>query len=173
MQLFSCISTRPRLSCNYMVAQSSATDHIERQRLLRAPRSRVWRALTDPVEFGRWFGVHIDGSFRAGHPVEMTLDLPSLAGQRFSLLIEEITPETTFAWSWHPGMPRPEVDYAREPMTRVQFTLAEAEGGTLVTVRETGFDRIPISRRAAVFGENTRGWEAQMQNLQSHVEPTV
>ncbi len=156
-----------------MVAQSSPTDHIERQRLMLAPRSRVWHALTDPVEFGKWFGVRIEGTFRPGHPVEMTFDLPGLAGNRYSMFIEEVTPETTFAWSWHPGMPRPDVDYSKEPMTRVQFTLADAEGGTLVTVRETGFDNIPLSRRAAVFGENTRGWEVQMQNLQTHVEPSA
>jgi uncharacterized protein YndB with AHSA1/START domain len=34
----------------------AGTDRIEKTILIHAPRPRVWRALTDPVQFGQWFG---------------------------------------------------------------------------------------------------------------------
>ena len=47
----------------------TGTDRIERKILLRAPRSRVWRALTDSAEFGTWFGVKVEGAFAPGATV--------------------------------------------------------------------------------------------------------
>ena len=38
-----------------------STDRIEREILLKAPRARVWRALSDAEEFGDWFGVALKG----------------------------------------------------------------------------------------------------------------
>jgi len=40
---------------------NTSTDRIERKILLKAPRARVWRALSDAPEFGGWFGVDFKG----------------------------------------------------------------------------------------------------------------
>jgi hypothetical protein len=63
----------------------------------------------------------------------------------------------------------PGLDYSSEPTTLVVFTLEETLGGTLLSVVESGFDNIPAARRAKAFEMNTRGWEAQMQNITRHV----
>ena len=42
------------------------SDIIEKRIELKAPVSRVWRALTDHREFGEWFRVGLDGPFSEG-----------------------------------------------------------------------------------------------------------
>ena len=51
---------------------AAVNDRIEKKILLRAPRARVWKALTDAAEFGTWFGVRFDGPFVAGAPMRGT-----------------------------------------------------------------------------------------------------
>ncbi len=149
------------------------TDRIEKQILLRAPLERVWRAVSDAREFGSWFGMRLDGPFAAGERVggaiaPTTVDPDVAAGQkpyegtRLVLLIEQIEPMRLFSFRWHPGAVDPELDYSREPTTLVTFALEERPDGTLLTITESGFDGIPLARRAAAFEENDRGWEAQL-----------
>jgi hypothetical protein len=64
----------------------------------------------------------------------------------------------------------PKVDYSGEPTTLVEFRLEEAPEGTLLTVVESGFDRIPKARRDEAFRMNDRGWTAELKNIQRHVE---
>ena len=142
---------------------------IEKQILLRAPRTRVWRALADTAQFAQWFGVEIEGTFAPGARVRMTSKVPGCEGEVFFVHIEQMIEPEFFSWRWHPGLQRPEVDYSVEPMTLVEFRLADAEGGTLLTVIESGFDRIGAARRAGVFEENEKGWEYQLVELQKHV----
>jgi hypothetical protein len=61
------------------------------------------------------------------------------------------------------------VDYSSEPTTLVVFTLEEVERETLLTVVETGFDKIPASRRAKAVEMNSHGWAAQLENVKRHV----
>jgi len=51
----------------------------------------------------------------------------------------------------------------------VVFELAEAAGGILLTVVESGLDQIPFARRATVLRLNTSGWDEQMRNIEKHV----
>jgi|SRR5579863_6527091 len=157
----------------------SDLSRIERSVWIRAPRSRVWRALTDAREFSRWFGVEMDGPFQPGARVQMTCTQEtapctdeSPKGIVVFVEVQEMIAEEKFSWRWHPGMPRPEVDYAREPTTLVEFRLEDHNGGTRVTVTESGFDRISLTRRAAVFGENEAGWEHQMKSVAEYVDRT-
>jgi uncharacterized protein YndB with AHSA1/START domain len=142
---------------------------IEKQTFLRAPRARVWRALTNAQEFANWFGVEIEGSFAPGARVEMTSTIPGYEGQRFFVIVERMDAEHTFSWRWHPGAQDPNVDYEKEPMTVVTFTLEESEGGTTLTVVETGFDQIALERRARVYEDNVNGWEQQLIAIGKHV----
>lgn len=148
-------------------------DQIKRSTFIRAPRSRVWRALTEISEFCRWFSAESeDPAFRPGAHIRLRSTYPGpYHGVEFSVDIEEIVPEQTFSWRWHPGVP--DKDVSQEPTTLVTFRLEDAEGGTLVTVTETGFDRLLASRRARVFEENDRGWKTQMAAFERHFGETT
>lgn len=147
-----------------------STDRIEKQILLKAPRSRVWRALSNAEEFGSWFGVNFTGKqFVAGQSVQGTLTYAGYEHIVVSVEIERIEPEHHLSWRWHPAAIDPSYDYASEPTTLVVFELTEADSGTLLRVVESGFDRIPASRRENAFRMNSGGWDHQMANIEKHV----
>jgi uncharacterized protein YndB with AHSA1/START domain len=148
----------------------TSTDRIERKILLKAPRARVWRALSDAAEFGDWFGVDFKGkAFVAGKPVQGKVTYPGYEHISMEVQIERIVPERLLSWRWHPAAIDPAVDYSQEPTTLVVFELEEVDGGTLLTVVESGLDKIPLARRATVFRLNTSGWDEQMLNIEKHV----
>jgi len=141
------------------------TDRIEKRVVLRAPRSRVWRAISDAKEFGAWFRLTLDGAFVAGKTVRGSHD-----NFKVEMRVERIEPERYFSYRWHPYPKDSSRDYAEEPMTLVEFTLEDAEGGgTTLTIVESGFDRIPLARRAEAFRMNTEGWGGQIKNLAAYV----
>lgn len=146
-----------------------STDRIEKRVLLRAPRARVWQALADATAFGRWFGVDLADPFVAGARVRGRITHPGYEHVPFEITVERMEPERLFSWRWHPGATEPGVDYAGEPTTLVVFELQEVEEGTMLTVVESGFDRIPPERRAAAYRGNEEGWAQQMQAIGRHV----
>jgi uncharacterized protein YndB with AHSA1/START domain len=144
-------------------------DRIEKKILLRAPRKRVWRALADSQEFGTWFGMKFNGAFTPGavmrgviSPSKVNAEVAkaqkSHEGVAFDVTIEKMEPERLFSFRWHPGAVEPGVDYSAEPTTLVEFILEETAEGVLLTVTESGFDRIPLARRAKAFTANEGGW---------------
>jgi uncharacterized protein YndB with AHSA1/START domain len=145
---------------------SARADRIERKIFLRAPRSRVWRALTDSREFGAWFGVTATSTFTPGASIHEHVQIKGYEHLMFDVTIEEMIPERRFSWRWHPGS---EAAAPNEPPTLVVFELEDAPDGTLVTVVETGFDRLPASRYDKAFRENTDGWAEQMPALERYV----
>jgi uncharacterized protein YndB with AHSA1/START domain len=149
----------------------SSTDRIERQILLRAPRGRVWRALTNSAEFGAWFGVKVEGTFAPGAHVRGAITHPGYEHVVFDITIDRMEPERLFSWRWHPHAVEPGVDYSAEPTTLVVFELADAPGGTMLTVAESGFDQVPLARRAQAYRMNGEGWTFQMQAIEKHVAP--
>jgi len=149
---------------------NTSTDRIERKILLKAPLSRVWRALSDAKEFGAWFGVDFKGkTFVAGKPVQGKITYPGYEHIVMEVFIERVVPERLLSWRWHPAAIDPAVDYSQEPTTLVVFELEEGEGGTSLNVVESGFDKIPAERRATAFRMNASGWEEQMRNIEKHV----
>ncbi|MGH8264643.1 MAG: SRPBCC family protein, partial [Steroidobacteraceae bacterium] len=117
---------------------TSSTDRIERRIVLKAPRAKVWRALTNAEEFGNWFGAALKGkSFTPGQRTTGQITYPGYEHVVFEVWIERVEPERVFAWRWHPYAIDPKVDYSGEPTTLVEFGLKEAEGGTLLTVVES------------------------------------
>jgi uncharacterized protein YndB with AHSA1/START domain len=149
---------------------TTSTDRIEKRVLLRAARSRVWRALTDAEEFGTWFRVKLKGRFAAGESITGTITHPGYEHLSMELSVERMEAETLFSFRWHPYAINPEVDYGSEPTTLVEFRLEEASGGTLLEVVESGFDRLPAGRRDEAFRMNGEGWAAQMGNIERHVQ---
>ena len=148
----------------------TGSDRIEKQLLLRAPRSRVWRALTDAEEFGSWFGMKLDHQFEAGRSVTGRVTTPGYEHLAVEFMVERVDPEEYFSLRWHPYAIDPATDYSHEPTTLVEFRLADAEDGTILTVVESGFDRIPSSRRAEAFRMNDEGWSIQVENVRRYVE---
>jgi uncharacterized protein YndB with AHSA1/START domain len=151
-----------------------STDRIEKKILLRAPLKRVWRAISDSTEFGNWFGVKFDGPFAPGIKmrgviVGTTVD-PEVAKMQkehasvpFEITVERMEPERLFSFRWRPFAVDRSVDYSAEPATLVVFALDEVADGVMLTVSESGFDQIPIERRAKAFEANDGGWTIQMR----------
>ncbi|MDB4948376.1 MAG: vanillate O-demethylase oxidoreductase VanB [Gemmatimonadetes bacterium] len=149
----------------------TSTDRIEKNVMLQAPRSRVWRALTTASEFGEWFGMDMNGEFAPGAVLKGRITNEGYRGvPEFELRIERVEPEHTFSYRWHPHAIEHGVDYSVEPMTLVLFTLEDAGGGTRLTVVETGFDALPPERRDTAFRGNSGGWASQMERIRKHVD---
>jgi len=147
----------------------SATNEIRKQLLIQAPPSRVWRALTDATEFGAWFRVRLESPFVVGQATSGQITHKGWEHVRFTLRTEAIEPETRFAYRWHPYAVDMGKDYSSEAMTLVEFLLEPKDGGTLLTVVESGFDRLPPERRDEAWRMNERGWDEQLRNVQAHV----
>ena len=90
-------------------------------------------------------------------------------GTPFEITIEKIEQQRLFSFRWHPAAVDPAVDYSKEPTTLVVFSLEQKPDGVLLTVTETGFDQIPLARRAEAFRMNDGGWAQQMQNIERYV----
>lgn len=159
----------------------ASTDRIVKHAVLRAPRSRVWQAVSDSQAFGRWFGVEFAGPFVAGAamrgrmvPTQMDAEIAAMQkpyeGMAFDFFVERIEPETCIAFRWHPYPLPPGADPAAEPTTLIEFTLADAPEGTALTITESGFDRIPLARRAEAFANNEGGWTLQLRLVGRYVD---
>ncbi len=147
----------------------TSTDRIEKEVFLKAPIARVWRALTDAAEFGQWFGADMKGPFAAGAHVRGRVTQPGYEHMTMDITIERMEPERVFSWRWHPGAAEPGEDFSHEPTTLVVFELTEVAGGTRLKVVETGFDQLPLDRRASALRDNTGGWIEQLQNIAKYV----
>ena len=149
---------------------NTSTDRIERKVLIKATRARVWRAVADAAEFGSWFGVDFKGkTFVAGKSVQGKITYPGYEHLTMEVLIDQVVPERLLSWRWHPAAIDPAVDYSHEPTTLVVFELEEVDGGIMLSVVESGLDKIPLERRATVLRLNSSGWDAQMENVKKHV----
>lgn len=150
----------------------SVTDRIVKRMELKAPVSRVWRALTDHREFGEWFRVKIDGPFVVGQVSRGHITFPGYEHIKWEAVIQRMEPERLFSYTW----PHPKSfdksgtqDYSGEPTTLVEFRLEKTAAGTLLTVTESGFDSLPKDRRDDRFRENEGGWTQQMKNIEAYV----
>ena len=144
-------------------------DKIEKRIELKAPVSRVWRALTDHREFGEWFRVKIDAPFVAGQVSRGHITYPGYEHVKWEAVIQAMEPERLFSFTWHPYAVDPAADYSQEPPTLVEFRLEKTAAGTLLILTESGFDKIPIGRRPEAFRRNDNGWTEQMRNIETHV----
>jgi uncharacterized protein YndB with AHSA1/START domain len=151
------------------MATSTMTDRIEKTITLRAPRSRVWRALTDSESFGKWFRATLEGPFIEGTTTRGRITYPGYEHLTLEMQVERIEPERLFSFRWHPYAVKPGVDYSSEPTTLVEFQLEDAGSDTRLTIVESGFDRIPLSRRDEAFRMNDQGWSEQAANIERHV----
>jgi uncharacterized protein YndB with AHSA1/START domain len=160
-----------------------STDRIDKQILLRAPRERVWRAVSDAQAFGTWFGVAFDGPFVEGArltgrivPTKMDEKIAKMqepyTGKAYHWTVERIEPMQRISFRWHPYAIEEGVDYSKEPMTLIEFVLEDAPGGILLKISESGFDQLPLARRAKAFKANEGGWEMQTRLIEKYLAQT-
>jgi uncharacterized protein YndB with AHSA1/START domain len=149
-----------------------STDRIERSVVLNAPRARVWRALTNAEEFGDWFGANLKGqTFAPGQRARGHLTYKGYEDYFFDIVVDSVEPQNLMSYHWHPYPMDKTIDYDKEEPTLVTFTLTDApNNGTRLTVVETGFDKVPPSRRLEAFRMNSGGWDGQMKRIAAHVE---
>jgi len=169
----------------------TSTDKIEKRVTLKAPVERVWRAITDAREFGQWFGFIFEGRFAPGQTMAGTFngtldEAAVMEGQkklglrpskvnpraldRSFCTVERIEPQRYFSFRWIPYGIDAEADVANEPTTLVEFRLEPVAEGTLLTIVESGFDRVPAHRRERAFRMNEDGWATQAENVRRYVE---
>jgi uncharacterized protein YndB with AHSA1/START domain len=146
-----------------------SADRIEKRIVLRAPRARVWHAIANAASFGKWFGVELTGEFAPGSRVQGRITHPGYEHLTLEITIERMEPERLLSWRWHPHAIDPKADYAAEPTTLVVFELEETADGTVLRVEESGFEGIPLARRAAAFRGNEEGWTLQMKAIERYV----
>ncbi|MFO0941226.1 MAG: SRPBCC family protein [Pirellulales bacterium] len=144
----------------------SNTNQIRRQIVLKAPMDRVWEALTDYRKFGEWFRVNLEVPFVVGQKAYGQMTYPGYEHFKLEVFVVAIEPKTRFAYTWHPYAVDPQVDYSNETPTTVEFTLEYVDGGTRLTVIESGFDAVPEWRRSEAFHERRRleGTNGQYRN---------
>lgn len=145
------------------------SDRIEKTIELKAPISRVWRALTDHREFGEWFRVKIDGPFKPGQVSTGRVTYPGYEHLKWEAVVQKMEPEKLFSLTWHPAAVDTKRDYSKEPQTVVEFRLEKSGSDTRLILTESGFDKIPSERRLEAFRMNDGGWEIQMKNIENYV----
>ncbi len=151
------------------MSTSTSTDRIEKTVVLKVPRARVWRALTDKDEFGAWFGVRLEAPFAPGQRSRGQVTSHGYEHVAWDITIERMEEGRLLSWRWHPYAVEPGVDYSGETPTLVTFTLEDAPGGTRLTVVESGFDEVPLARRALAYRMNEGGWNEQTERIRRHV----
>ena len=148
-------------------------DRIEKRIELKAPVSRVWRALTDYREFGEWFRVKLDGPFVPGKVSRGHITYPGYEHVRWEAVVQKMEPERLFSFTWphvrsfdatdYPS------DYSKQPTTLVEFRLEKTATGTLLEVTESGFESIPSDWREEAIRRNDGGWSQQVKNIENYV----
>ena len=145
------------------------SNRIEKRVELKAPVSRVWRAVTDYREFGEWFRVKLEGPFAPGQVSRGHITYPGYEHLKWEVAVQAMEPERLFSFTWHPYAVEPAVDYSNETPTLVEFWLEKTAEGTLLMLTESGFDKLPAHRLPEAFLRNDGGWTEQMKNIERYV----
>ncbi len=137
------------------------TDVIEREVFLPAPMDVVWeKSFGSGEALSGWFPQTVEGDYIQGGVFYLIW-----GEHRCQCRLIELNPTTSLAYQWHPGEAYNLDAHPESELTTVRFTLAPHDGGTLVTMIESGFANIPDPRHAHALGENTGGWDEELAKL--------
>ena len=163
-------------------------DRIYKTITLHVSHGRAWKAISDPQEFGAWFGATFDpaytgpfvphtrvtGTIRPStsdrHPAN---EGRAVAGTPIELVIHRVDPDRLVSFRWHPFAVDRTLDYAAEPMTLVSLELEDSNEGVVLTMTESGFDRLPPARRERAYAASERDWELRTWLMQEHVARVI
>lgn len=143
---------------------------IEESIELTAPISRVWQALANHEEFGEWFRVKIEAPFQVGKASKGHITYPGYEHLQWEVVVQKMETEKLFSFTWHPYAIDPEKDYSQEAPTLVEFKLEAKGKHSLLSLRESGFEKIPEARREEAFKMNAGGWAEQMKNIENYLK---
>lgn len=150
----------------------SDRDRVEKSIELRAPRSRVWRAISNGKEFGTWFGLgtplELVGDFVPGAHIVGRWTVDGRAVDEHFCTIEKVEPERLLTFWWVPYELSPGEDHAKHPTTHVELRLEDVPHGTRLTVVESGFAKLPADKQYK-RDENAEGWAIQVHAIGAHV----
>jgi uncharacterized protein YndB with AHSA1/START domain len=144
----------------------SVPDRIQKVITLHAPRARVWKAITDARQLGEWLWVNMSGEVVPGGKLSGPITYPGYEHGILEAWVEQVEPQRLMSWRWHPAAIDETVDYSKEPTTLVTFELEEVEGGTRLTITESGFHQLPVVRRAKAFESNDGGWKEVSESIE-------
>ena len=143
---------------------------LEIDRLIDAPRARVYKAWTDPEQIKHWFApkpfqlVVKSMDFRVGGSYEMAMRGPAGEDFPFSWVYLEVDPPARLTWnSEFPDMPKGSI------VTVVTFT--EEGGKTRVRAKQT-FSMLSPTAKHAIAGAK-EGWGLTMDQLVRFVEKGI
>jgi uncharacterized protein YndB with AHSA1/START domain len=144
--------------------EPSMKDIIERQITVQANPERVYDAITNPDKITEWFPDKVQGNLAVG---EQAIFNFTEAKHQTRIFVEAARPHEYFAYRWVPGGSSGLVhDVLSVPNTLVEFFIEQVATGTKVTLKESGFAKLPAEVAEASFNDNTGGWEIMMGRLE-------
>jgi len=145
-------------------------DSIERTFSVPAPVERVWKALSDYREFGKWFRATIGAPFTRNAIVHCQSTYPGHEHLGWDMTIVEIEKNTRLIFTWQAYYGEDaDRDGALDPPLTVTFELEKQAGGTLIKLSEIGFSKLPEKYSAIALQMNTSGWDQQIENIVKHL----
>lgn len=139
---------------------------VRRSIQIAAPVEKVWRAVAEPEHVSRWFGRTVLNGTGVGATGTMTFPDYDV----IPLRIEEFEEPRRISYRWNNddalGKLPDAVDEATS--TVFTFTLEESDGGTRLSVVESGFDR--TSDPLANLESHRTGWDLELDKMVALVE---
>ncbi|MCI0712777.1 MAG: SRPBCC domain-containing protein [Chloroflexi bacterium] len=135
---------------------------VKRTIWINAPRERVWQAITDANQIMKWWGggdhweideLKVGGTIKFGDPADLML-----------ATIAVLDPPREFRLRWPPQ----EQYHNLEMFTT--YVLETENGGTRVTVSETGFEGLPADVRQKRYESTMSGYESVLAGLKKYIE---
>lgn len=138
---------------------------VERSIWINASRTRAWRAVTEPEHLNQWYATYYHWEIPAlqvGTTVRF-YNKDDNADHQIAR-IEVVDPPRKFTLRWEPDPRYP-------AMTLITtFMLEEENGGTRVTISESGYEALPDDVRQTWFDATAGGYTMSMENLKAYLE---
>jgi uncharacterized protein YndB with AHSA1/START domain len=129
---------------------------------IAAPRQRVWDALTTPELLSQWLGQEAVFEPKVGAKGSYSWS----DWGRFPLIVEQVEEPSRLAVRWARS---PDGELTESTSTVAHYQLDEIDGGTLLTVVETGFELLDGNQQTS-FEDNTKGWAEELGELKVFLE---
>ncbi len=140
-------------------------DEIRRELMLPVSIERAWSAVSEPAEVRQWFGERSDYELHEGGTGMMRW-----GDDAFRMVVVTVDPPRCFAYRW--VTPRDDdhaIPFEEMPTTLVTFTLESVEGGTRLTLVESGFASHPEDQRESNYADNSEGWTGELAKLEVYL----